>query len=422
MSRRPLDVPAFRWLFGGQAVSAVGDQVFPVAVAALVVGRGGGAGELGLVLAARFAALVLFALLGGVWSDRLPRVAVLRGADLLRLVAVSGLGVGAATGDPPVAVLAALVFVVGAGEAFSRPAYSALLPTLLPDEALPGANALSGAALHVAAVSGPGLAGALLLVAGPSVVFAVDAATFAVSLLTLTRVAEPAASPPPRRPLVTEVVEGLSAVRARPWLAAVLAMASVQLMLAVAPAVVLLPVVLRDTGSSASAYGLVLAVGGGGGLVGALVAGRWQPRHPGRAGLVCLVAWALPPLALLLEAPAPVLAAAWCVSSAGLGPFNVWWETALQRAVPRELLARVVSLDWLCSMALLPLGLALTGPAVAAVGQAPVLAGGVVTMVLTPFLALLVPGVRDLADPERPGPPAAPSGSAPGPVGPVSGR
>ena len=399
-------MPAYRWLFIGQVVSAVGDQLFPIAVVALVVTRGGDAGELGLVLAARFAALVLFAVLGGVWADRLPRVLMMRAADLLRLIAVTGLAVAAATGDPPTSVLAALVFVVGAGEAFFRPAYGALLPTVLPARDLPAGNALSEASQYVAQVAGPGLAGALLLITGPEVVFALDAVTFAVSLATLLKVVEPEQHRAVRRRLHHEITEGITAVRQRRWIAAVLAMASVQLMLAVAPAMVLLPLVLRDTDAPPSAYGLVLAVGAVGGLLGALIAGRWRPAHPGQAGLLVLLGWTAPPLALLLEAPVPLLAAAWFIGGAGLGPFNIWWASALQTAVPRELLARVVSLDWLCSLALLPLGLALTGPAVDLIGRAPVLATAVVVMVVTSVLPLLVPGVRDLRD--QPGSTAAP--------------
>lgn len=395
----PLRFPAFRWLFTGQAVSAVGDQVFPVAVAALVVQRGGTAGELGLVLAARFAALVLFALLGGVWADRLPRVAVLRGADLLRLVALVGLAVATAAGSPPVPVLAALVFLVGAGEAFFRPAFGALLPTVLPQEALASGNALSSASQHVALVVGPGLAGLLLLVSGPALVFAVDAATFAVSLATLLRVREPAHTPAPRRRVVQEVAEGVRAVRARPWVAAVLLMATVQLLFVVAPCTVLLPVVVHESGAPSSAYGLVLAVGACGGLLGALVCARWRPRHRGRTGLLLLLLYALSPVALLVQAPVAVLAGAWLLGAFGLSPFIIWWETALQAAVPRHLLARVVSLDWLCSLALLPAGLALTGPVTSAVGRGPVLVTAAVVVVVTSLLPLLVPGVADLRQP-----------------------
>jgi MFS family permease len=398
----PLGVLAFRWLFAGQVVSAFGDQLFPVAIAALVVTRGGTAGELGLVLAARFAALVLFALLGGVWADRLPRVRLMRAADLLRLLAVGGIA-AAAAGEPPVALLASLVFLVGAGEAFFRPAYGAVLPTVLPPEQLARANGLTGISSHVAQVAGPGVAGLLLLVTGPAGVLVLDALTFVVSLLTLVHVSEPARVVVPRRRLHVEVLEGVAAVRARPWIAGVLAMAAVQLMLVVAPVTVLLPVVVRDSGAPASAYGLVLAVGGLGGVLGAVAAARWSPPRAGVVAMLLLLLWALPPLALLAAAPPGLLAAAFFAGMLGLGPFNVWWETALQRSVPPELLARVVSLDWLCSFALLPLGLALTGPAVALVGRGPLLGLAAATMVGTSLLVLLVPGVGDLGASERPG-------------------
>ena len=409
----PLDVPAFRWLFAGQVVSAIGDQLFPVAIAALVVTRGGSAGELGLVLAARFGALVLFALLGGVWADRLPRVRLMRAADVLRLLAVSGIAL-AALGEPPVGLLAAMVFLVGAGEAFFRPAYGAVLPTVLPVELLARANALTGVSQHVAQVAGPGLAGLLLLVTGPAGVLALDALTFVLSLLTLLRVAEPPVGAVPRRRLHVEVVEGFGAVRDRPWIAGILAMAALQLMLVVAPVVVLLPVVVRDSGAAPSTYGLVLAVGGLGGVAGAVLAGRWRPSQPGRAALVLLLLWTLPPLALLLPAGPAGLAAAWFAGSFGLGPFNVWWDTALQRAVPRALLARVVSLDWLCSFALLPLGLALTGPAVALLGRGPVLVTASLTMLVSSLAVLLVPGVRQLGSPSAPPQRAASSPAAGG--------
>jgi DHA3 family tetracycline resistance protein-like MFS transporter len=393
-----LQVPVFRWLFAGQAVSAIGDQVFPVAVAALVVTGGGTAGELGLVLAARFGALVLFALLGGVWADRLPRVRVLRGADLLRLVAVAGLAVAAASGTPPVVVLAGLVFLVGAGEAFFRPAFGALLPTVLPADSLAAGNALSSTAQQLALVVGPGLAGGLLLVGETWVVFAVDALTFAVSLATLLKVTEPPRAPAPRRRMVAEMAEGVAAVRARPWVGAVLLVATTQLLVISAPLMVLLPVVVGDP----SAYGLVLAVGAVGGLLGALACSRWRPAHRGRVGLLLLMTWAAPPLALLAQAPTPVLAGAWFLAHLGTSPFIIWWETALQASVPRELLARVVSLDWLCSLALLPAGLALTGPVVSLVGRTPVLLAAAGVALVSSGLPLLVPGVVDFRSPAKP--------------------
>ncbi len=129
-----LGIRDFRLLWTGQAVSAIGDMIFPVAVAVFVLDSGGDVGDVGLVLAARFAALVLFALFGGVWADRLRRTRVMIGADLLRAVAVLGLAL--VPGTPAVAILAALTFLVGGGEAFFRPAYGAVLPTIVPAERL----------------------------------------------------------------------------------------------------------------------------------------------------------------------------------------------------------------------------------------------------------------------------------------------
>lgn len=67
-----------------------------------------------------------------------------------------------------------------------------------------------------------------------------------------------------------------------------------------------------------------------------------------------------------------------------------------QRHVPRELLGRVSSLDWLISISLLPLSYALTAPAAAALGVRPTLviaglAGAAVTLA-----ALFLPGMRDV--------------------------
>ena len=76
--------------------------------------------------------LVLFAIAGGVWADRLPRTLVMRAADAFRMVAL--LALAALPSIPPLWVLALLVFLVGGGEAFFRPAETALLPSILPPE------------------------------------------------------------------------------------------------------------------------------------------------------------------------------------------------------------------------------------------------------------------------------------------------
>src|ERR1019366_1159062 len=74
---------SFRLFFFGQGISAVGDRIFSVALAFAVLDLTGSVKDLGLVLAAQTVPLVLFLLMGGVWSDRLSRRAVILTSDLV---------------------------------------------------------------------------------------------------------------------------------------------------------------------------------------------------------------------------------------------------------------------------------------------------------------------------------------------------
>jgi MFS family permease len=75
----------FRLLFTGQVVSQLGDSITPVALAWAILDLTHRAADLGYVFAARSVPLVAFLLIGGVFADRLPRRAVMIGADLIRV-------------------------------------------------------------------------------------------------------------------------------------------------------------------------------------------------------------------------------------------------------------------------------------------------------------------------------------------------
>jgi DHA3 family tetracycline resistance protein-like MFS transporter len=387
-----LGIRDFRLLWTGQAVSAVGDQIFPIAVALKVVHAGGSPRDLGLVLVGRSLALVLFLLAGGVYADRLPRARIMIGADAVRVVAVLGLALAPA--KVPLLVLTALTFVVGGGEAFFRPAYGAVLPSVVPEDRLPQANAMTSVSLKTALILGPALGGFVVAVAGTGWALGIDAATFLASMATLLRIAEPPRAPrTEQRSGVREALEGVAAVRARPWIAAVLGMATLHLMVAVAPLIVLEPFIARERFGGDAAFALMVVTFAGGGLIGALVAARWQPRRRGLYGLLGLLPFGALYVALAYSRSLALVVALNVVAGVGLEPFQIWWSSALQQEVPPALLARVISLDWLVSLGLMPLGLALTGPAVDAFGRTPVLLTGAVTLVVTTLGVLVVPGV-----------------------------
>lgn len=397
-----LQVRGFRRLWVAQAASTIGDQIFPIAATVAVLDAGGSAADLGLILGSRWLAVVLFALVGGVWADRLPRRVVMMGADLFRAVAV---GVIAAWPEgPPLPVLAVAVFAVGAGEAFFRPALTALIPSLVPPERLAQANGLVSISYRSAAVIGPGLGGILVVGLGSAALaFAANAVAFGISMAFLRGVEEPrtpAVPPSGRHGFLREVAEGIAEVRRHRWVAGTLVAASLLLMLAVAPTTVLLPVIGRREFGSDAVFALAQVAFSLGGLVGALVAMAYRPRHVGSFGWLISLLYLAVPVALLAGAPPPVIYAAFAVGGFSWEPFAVYWASALQQEIPAERLARVSSIDWMASFGLMPLGLALTGPVTARIGEDAVLTMAALAILTLTLAVLSVPGVRDFRDPQ----------------------
>ncbi len=393
--RSVLGLRDFRLLWIGQAVSTVGDQVFTYAVPIAVLDDGGTASDVGFVLGARVVAIVVFALIGGVWADRLPRRHVMMGADLFRAVTI--LILFAVPGQPPIALLAVIVFLVGGGEAFFRPAETALLPDIVPVERLNQANGLVMISFRTAAIVGPGLGGFTVVVFGVREAYLITVVTFLVSFVSLYVLHEPKRRErAERRPVLREIREGLGEVRRRPWVFGALVGAALMLMLVVAPETVLLPVIGRDKFGTDAVYAAALALVSVGAVVGAVWAMRHRPRHPGQLSLLLGLLYLPSLLALAFPVNAGLILVSYLFAGFGWEPWSVYWQSALQREIPAERLARVSSVDWMASFAFMPLGLALTGPAVAAFGATAVLCGSAVCLVvIVGGLLLLVPGIRD---------------------------
>ncbi|MFD9484377.1 MFS transporter [Streptomyces sp. NPDC059991] len=400
MANSAMGLRDFRFLWAGQAVSAVGDQLFTIAVSLRVIEVGGDAGDVGLVIGGRMLAMVLFVLVGGVWADRVPRRRAMIVADGFRLAAITVVVLGAF--DTATLPLAVMTFLVGSGEAFFRPAYGGLVPSVVPEERLLSANVWRGGMESAAAVVGPALGGLLVATAGTRLAFAINGATFAVSLVCVLAVAEPPMRRlGPRSSIVRESREGLAAVRRVRWTSAVLVMTAVQTMFVVAPHMVLLPVITQEEFGGASAYGLVLAAFSLSGLVGTIVIGRIQLRRPGTSAIVFNALFATVPLVLLTPFSLGWVMGGYIIAGLAMMPFNTLLHTALQRQFSPSLLGRVTAVDSLCSLALLPIGLASAGPLADALGRTTVLGVAAAVQLTAAALVLAVPGVRDFHQDER---------------------
>jgi hypothetical protein len=199
-SLAPLRHRGFRRLTAGQFASNLGDACYAIALPWYVLATRGGALLLGTVLAAYGIPRTVALVFGGQASDRWRPWTVMMTSDAVRVAAVAAMAAAAAAGPARPAVLIPIAVVLGAGEGFFLPGSYSIIPALLPDADLQAGNALSAAGNQVALLAGPALGGALVAVLGPASALALDAATFAISAVSLAGVraaqARPAQTPP----------------------------------------------------------------------------------------------------------------------------------------------------------------------------------------------------------------------------------
>jgi MFS family permease len=366
----------FRNLFAAQATSTIGNEIVFVALA-LYVTEIGSPTDVGIVLAAATLPLVGFLLIGGVWADRLPRHRVMVVTDLIRFALHATLAALIFTGAVEIWHIVVIEALFGAAEAFFRPAYTGLVPQTVPEEMIQEARAANSTVETIAAFAGPALATALVLGLGAGWAFALDAVTFLVSALFLTRVRpRERGAAPARQTVLAELREGYAEVRARAWIWVTLVAFALALLLSFGPWTTLGPTIAEEDYGSSGVFGLLAAAIGAGTMVGALIGFRWRPLHPLRVGFLCVLPWPAVTAAFALGVPLGVLVPLFVAAGVGLTLFDIWWDTALAERVPPHTLSRVSAYDWMGSLALLPLGYVLAGPLGEALGPALVLGAG----------------------------------------------
>jgi MFS family permease len=368
----------FRYLFLGQAASAVGDRVVVVALALFITERTRSPTDLSLVLAAGTVPLVALLLFGGVWADRLPRQRIMIAADVARALLHGTLAVLILTGVARIWELAAIEALFGAAQAFFQPAYTGLLPQTVPAAEIQDAMALTGSTSNLAFMVGPALATALVVTAGAGVAFAVDAATFVVSAALLLRVPDTRqrVEPAERASVLEDLRAGWREVRSRTWVWVTIAVFAGALLFVFAQWYALAPSIARAVYGGASVFGLLEGIAGAGAICGSIAGLRWRPAHPLRAGLLLVLAWPVQNVAFALGAPLELVVVTTFATGFGFALLGVWWETALAHHIPAELLSRVSAWDWMGSLALLPVGFLIAAPLAEQFGSRVVLGVG----------------------------------------------
>ena len=377
---QPLADRNFFLLWLGEGVSVFGNYFQALALTWVILDVLGESGvTLGTIMVAAAIPRAAFMLFGGVLSDRLSPRLVMLASNAGRCVLITGLTflvLAHTRGTTTLELwhLYVLMVMFGTVGAFFLPAMMTMIPRLLDRDRLEAGNALVMGTMELGGLVGPALGGVAIAAVGTAAAFGIDAATFAFATLTLLLMRglslrpRPAgdgggtpAQPTQRTSALTDIRDGFRYAWSQPGIRALIPSIAVVNLCVAGPIGVGLPVLVHSLSPEATTLGAVMAVAGGGGLLGALLAGSIKLRH---RGILLIAVFIVSGTCLALLGLAPnVLSIALLVGAAAIGNglANVMLIAWFQRITRPDMLGRVMSLIMFASAGLVPVSLALAG-------------------------------------------------------------
>jgi DHA3 family tetracycline resistance protein-like MFS transporter len=404
----PFRIREYRLLIAAVSLSILADGMFAVVLALQVIELDNDPVSLSVVTTCFGAGLVAFVLVGGIAADRINQRTIIIAVETVNVLASSAIAILGVVGALRIWHLAVAAAALGIAAAFFFPAYSAILPRILPAEQLLAANGVEGVVRPVfQRAVGPAVAGVLIGATFPALGAVTVAALFAagLGLLIATRPAEPHMPQPGRPHVLRDLREGFVFVLGTPWLLWTLLFASMFVLVVLGPIEVLLPFIADDRfADGARMYGFILAFFGVGSALGALAVS--SGRLPRRYLTVMLAMWSLGSIPLIVfgfTSSFALMAVATFVIGFTDGAGMVIWGTLLQRRVPTAMLGRVSSLDFFVSLAFMPVSFAIVGPLSKVVSMQSIFLVAGIAPVLLAAVAMWAAGMRrdELANPLR---------------------
>ena len=359
-------------LFSGLVISATGSWAYNVALLAFIFDRTHSLGWVGAAGLVRVTPLLLFSIYGGVLAERHERIRLMVSSDLVCALWQAGIAVVAATNGPPALALVFTALTSASAVAY-QPATQATIPSLVDEDHLAAANALSSTIDELVVIAGPAVGAVLLVLGSPSLVFSLNAASFVISAAIVSRIS--------MRSRPVDVTEGGSAgplaqmavgVRTILGLAAARTLVAYSVLVSFVygtDTVLFVGVSEHKLGTGSQGFGYLLAGLGLGGVLAAGAVNRLAgSRRLGAIILAGAVGYCLP-TALLIVIHSPALAFAVQVfRGASTLIVDVLAVTALQRAVRSDQLARVFGAFFAFFLSAIALGTVITPAVVSALG------------------------------------------------------
>lgn len=391
----------FALMLSGESISNLGDSLYRIALAWWVLEKTGSATAMGTVLIFSFTPMLLFLLIGGVAVDRLPRVLVMFVSEILCGVAVGVVALLAANNLLEIwhVYIASIIF--GLVNGFYQPAYEAMIPDIVPSEALNSANALNSLSKQLTRVLGPAVGASITSVGGTSIAFALDSLSFFISaacLIPLMKQSQRSLTKTQPTSIIVDLFEGINTVLRLPWLWITIVIVALLNVTVGAPINVTLPFLVKNNlQANVISLGLMYSAISLGGVLGVVWVGHTKTIR--RRGLIiycAIIVSGLTSVVLGLSINLIGFIIALLLSGASGLINNLIWTNVLQEYIPRDVFGRVTSIDQLGSLALLPIGFGIAGWATDLIGAPMVfIVGGLVTIALG-TIALTHPTIRHL--------------------------
>ncbi len=366
----PFQVREYRLLITAVSLSIFAEGMWAVVMALQVIELKNDPASLSLVATCLGVGLVAFLLVGGIAADRFNQRTIIILVEAVNVTVVSVIAVLGLVGSLRIWHMAVAAGMLGIAAAFFFPAYSAILPRILPAEQLLAANGVEGVVRPVfQRAVGPAVAGMLVGATFPAVGSVVVAALFAIGLVLLVATRGAVASPVresghEQTRALRDLRDGFVFMLRTPWLLWTLLFASMFVLVVLGPIEVLLPFIANDRfDDGARMYGFILAFFGMGSALGALAVSSW--RLPRRYLTVMMAGWSVGSIPLVIvgvTSSFTLMGLATFVIGVTDGAAMVIWGTLLQRRVPTEMLGRVSSLDFFVSLVFMPVSFAIVGP------------------------------------------------------------
>jgi MFS family permease len=409
----PFSVRNFRLLWIGEGISLLGDQFYLIALPWLVLQLTGSALALGTIMALASIPRAVFMLVGGAFVDRFSPRSVMIGSNLARLVLVALVSALVLTNNIGIEMLYVFALAFGLADAFYYPAQSAIVPQVLPADQLQVGNTFVQGTAQLSLFLGPVLAGGLIALLGHGaahgepdtqgigIAFAIDTLSFVASLVTLIMMRIPGTTmqAAESQNVIESIKEGFAYIWKQRILRVFFLLIVATNFLVMGPVTVGIPV-LADTRlvEGAAAFGIIMSAFGGGALLGIILSSVLpspKPEHLGTTLLLVVSSLGVGVALMPLFVSTAVVAVICLLMGAAAGYQRMILFTWLQKRIPLELMGRVMSLLFFCSIGLAPVSNALAGAILDIDPNMLFIGGGLLMMALT-LLSILLPETRHM--------------------------